>query len=67
MTIPKEMVLKHINDNFNPGTVTLEYFPLLPGGQIVWDRFEDQLLIYYDITNDCFRSQFPDGSTRREN
>lgn len=67
MATPKEMVLKLINDSFNPGTVTLEDFPMFPGGQIVRDRLRDQLLIYYDITNDCIQSQSPDGWTRREN
>ena len=66
MAAPKEMVLMLINDSSNPGTVTLEDFPMFPGGQIVRDKFGDQVLIFYDITNDCIRSQSPDGWTRRE-
>lgn len=67
MATPKEMVLRLIHDSFNPGTVTLEDFPMFPGGQIVRDRFGDQLLIYYDITINCIWSQSLDGWTRREN
>lgn len=67
MKAPKDMVLKLIHESFIPGSITLEEFPLLPGGQIVKDRFGDQLIIYYDIMNDCIRSQAPNGWTRREN
>lgn len=66
MTSIKQLVKKYIYDSFVPGSVILEDFPSFPGGQIIKDGSGAQLLIYYDIAQDCIRSQSSGGWSRRE-
>lgn len=45
-------VQKFIDDNFTPGAVTVEEFPLFPSGKRLIDHTGNEMVVYFDfLTN----------------
>lgn len=54
----KQKVLQWINDNFYMSLITLEDYPLFPGGTIITDRNNEKMLVYYDIIDSIVKYEF---------
>lgn len=55
-----KVVLDFINDNFEPGSVTVEDFPGFPFGKQITDRNGDKMLVYFDLLTDSVKWVYPD-------
>ncbi|HWQ42775.1 MAG TPA: hypothetical protein VN456_12170 [Desulfosporosinus sp.] len=55
----KSKVLEFINKKFIPGSVALEDCSFLPGGVIVKDTFNEQMLFFYDTDRGCMMCAEP--------
>ena len=62
---PTQKVLRFINQCFEPGSISLEPCPLIPGGQIVRDKAGAQMLFFWDIEHQCVMSAEPGELARR--
>lgn len=51
----KQKVLAWIAENFTPGSITVEEFPLMPHGYIVRDASGGEMLVYYDLLTDTVK------------
>ena len=53
-----------IEEQFDPGSITVKPCPVVPGGQIITDAQGQEMLVYYDIMTDEVRYQIKDKETR---
>jgi hypothetical protein len=61
MASPREEVAQWIEDNFDPGAVTITDFPAFPYGKLLTDRKGETMVVYYDIVVGMVTYTFPDG------
>jgi len=52
-----------VRERFSPGGVSIENFPLLPGGVVIRDRVGGEMLVYLDILTDTIKHTFPERRT----
>jgi hypothetical protein len=52
-----------ISDNFVPGAVTIEDFPLFPAGKRLIDHTGTEMVIYFDLLTNEVKHVFPKKST----
>lgn len=58
-----ERVTAWIKEQFSPGSVAIENFPLLPGGVVIRDRVGGEMLVYLDILTDTIKHAFQERRT----
>ncbi len=59
MATAKQSVKRWLADTFKLNDITLEDFPLMPGGTILRDRNGGEMLVYLDILTDTVKWTFP--------
>ncbi len=58
---PGDRVKAWIAENFYLEAITVEPFPLLPGGHRVIDRNGEEMVVFYDFLTDEIKHVFPDN------
>jgi len=62
---PSQKVLKFIDDNFVPGSITVQECTLVPGGQIVRDKSGAEMLLFWNIEYECLMKAEPGEQGKR--